>query len=151
MRTTPLHPKTNPTASVLCALSLLAAAGTAQTQSSVTLYGIVDAAARYSSGLDAAYNGSAISHFVVNSGINNTSRFGLRGVEDLGGGLKAVFNLESGINVDTGAQANATKLFDSAATGPARRLGNGHLRPPDHRAGRHPRHRGSAGRALSQR
>lgn len=99
----------------LLALSLLAA-GTAQAQSTVTVYGIVDAAVRYGSGLDAAYNGSNASDFAVNSGINNTSRFGLRGTEDLGGGLKAVFNLESGINVDTGAQANATKLFDRAAT-----------------------------------
>ena len=99
----------------LVALSLLAA-GTAQAQSSVTVYGILDAAVRFSSGLDAAYNGSATSSVAVNSGINNTSRFGLRGVEDIGGGLKVVFNLESGVNVDTGAQANATKLFDRAAT-----------------------------------
>jgi predicted porin len=104
------HPK------ALCALALLAAAGAAQAQSSVTVYGILDAAVRYSSGLDAAYNGSATSSAAVNSGINNTSRFGLRGTEDLGGGLKAVFTLESGINLDTGAQANATKLFDRAAS-----------------------------------
>jgi predicted porin len=99
----------------LVALSLLAA-GAVQAQSGVTVYGILDASVRYSSGLDAAYNGTNTSDFAVNSGINNTSRFGLRGTEDLGDGLKAVFNLESGINVDTGAQANATKLFDRAAT-----------------------------------
>jgi predicted porin len=80
------------------------------------VYGILDAAVRYSRGLDAANGASNSSHFAVNSGINNTSRFGLRGTEDLGGGLKAVFTLESGINLDTGAQANATKLFDRAAT-----------------------------------
>ncbi len=51
----------------------------------------------------------------MNSGINTTSRFGFRGSEDLGGGLKAIFNLESGINLDTGASVSATKLFDRAA------------------------------------
>lgn len=97
------------------ALSLLAA-GAAQAQGSVTLYGVVDAAVRYGSGLDANNSGSAKSSSAISSGIDNTSRFGMRGVEDLGGGLKAVFNLESGVNLDTGAQANATKLFDRAAT-----------------------------------
>jgi predicted porin len=43
----------------------------------------------------------------VISGGMNTSRWGLRGSEDLGGGLKAVFNLEGGILMDTGAQDGA--------------------------------------------
>ncbi|MBF9264389.1 porin [Acidovorax cattleyae] len=50
----------------------------------------------------------------IASGVDNTSRFGLRGREDLGGGLHAVFNLETGLNLDTGTQANATKFFDRA-------------------------------------
>ena len=95
--------------------SILASACAAQAQSNVTLYGILDAAVRTSSGLDAAYAGSATHSTVVNSGINTTSRFGFRGSEDLGGGLKAVFNLESGVNIDTGASASATKLSDRAA------------------------------------
>jgi hypothetical protein len=41
------------------------------------------------------------------SGGKNTSRWGLRGTEDLGGGLKAVFNLEGGILMDTGAADGA--------------------------------------------
>ena len=72
------------------------AAGTAAAQSSVTLYGIVDAAARQ------VKNGSAGSQKQLASGAGATSRFGLRGVEDLGGGLRAGFFLESGIAIDTG-------------------------------------------------
>ena len=72
------------------------AAGTAAAQSSVTLFGIVDAAARQ------VKNGSAGSQKQLASGAGATSRFGLRGVEDLGGGLRAGFHLESGIGVDTG-------------------------------------------------
>jgi predicted porin len=80
---------------VFC-LSLLACACTAQAQSSVTIYGILDSSVRYSSGLDAAYAGSATNTTAINSGVNTTSRFGFRGTEDLGGGLSAIFNLESG-------------------------------------------------------
>lgn len=78
----------------LAALSAFAAG--AYAQSSVTLYGIVDAAARQ------VKNGSAGSQKQLASGSNATSRWGLRGVEDLGGGMKAGFTLESGIGLDTG-------------------------------------------------
>jgi GBP family porin len=43
---------------------------------------------------------------------SDTSLFGFRGVEDLGGGLSAYFKLESGISPDLGAQGNATRLFN---------------------------------------
>ena len=79
---------------VLVAAAL--SAGTAAAQSSVTLFGIVDAAARQ------VKNGSAGSQKQLASGAGATSRFGLRGVEDLGGGLRAGFHLESGISLDTG-------------------------------------------------
>lgn len=100
----------------LAALALLAAAGHASAQSTVTIYGILDSGLRYSNGLTAANAGSNSTATAINSGIDATSRFGFRGVEDLGGGLKATFNLESGINLDTGASVSATKLFDRAAT-----------------------------------
>ena len=99
----------------LAGLALLAATGVASAQSSVTIYGILDASVRYADGLDAAYAGSATSTTAINSGVNTTNRWGLRGTEDLGGGLSAIFNLEGGINVDTGASSSATKLFDRAA------------------------------------
>ena len=99
---------------VFC-LSLLACACTAQAQSSVTIYGILDVSVRYADGLDPAYAGSSTSTTAINSGVNTTNRWGLRGAEDLGGGLSAIFNLEGGINTDTGASSSATKLFDRAA------------------------------------
>lgn len=66
-------------------------------QSSVTLYGLMDA------GLAHIDNVAGASSNQVRSGSALTSRFGLRGSEDLGGGLSAIFNLESGIWADTGA------------------------------------------------
>ena len=78
----------------LIALAVLAASGAAMAQSSVTLYGVADAGVTYLNGLD---NWSG-----VTSGNNLTSRLGFRGVEDLGGGLKANFVLEGGINLDSG-------------------------------------------------
>jgi len=67
-------------------------------QTNVTLYGIADAGIGFvdtdAAGADAA--------LVVNSGYMSTSRFGVRGTEDLGGGLKATFNLEAGVSYDTG-------------------------------------------------
>ena len=78
----------------LIALAVLAASGAAMAQSSVTLYGVADAAVTYVNGLD---NWTGLS-----SGANKTSRLGFRGVEDLGGGLKANFVLEGGFNLDAG-------------------------------------------------
>ncbi|AFR18913.1 porin [Burkholderia pseudomallei] len=75
------------------------ASGHALAQSSVTLYGIMDAGIEYVN--HAAPDGGGA--FRMKSGNKNTSRWGLRGVEDLGGGLKAVFRLESGIDLANGA------------------------------------------------
>jgi predicted porin len=81
---------------VLAALSLN---GAAQAQTNVQVYGIMDAGVE---AVDhAGANGAGLVRVV--SGGKNTSRWGLRGSEDLGGGLKAVFNLEGGVLMDTGA------------------------------------------------
>jgi predicted porin len=67
-------------------------------QTNVTLYGVVDAA------IESADDGGARGRVVrVQSGDQSTSRIGFRGTEDLGNGLKAIFNLEAGIAIDTGA------------------------------------------------
>ena len=80
----------------IVALAVLGSfAGVASAQSSVTLFGVMDAAMRYTSA-----NNQNLSSLV--SGGNSTSRLGVRGVEDLGGGLKAGFWLESAVNVDSG-------------------------------------------------
>ena len=81
----------------------------------VTLYGVVDLGLRNGSGLSASNAPTAGSSRSLGSGIHTTSRWGLRGSEDLGGGAKALFNLESGLNADTGAPANASKYFDRAS------------------------------------
>ncbi|HEX8612151.1 MAG TPA: porin [Telluria sp.] len=71
----------------------------ASAQSSVTIYGVADAAlAKEDTGAPGG------SRTVVNSGNQSTSRIGFRGVEDLGNGLSAVFNIEAGVALDTGKQ-----------------------------------------------
>ncbi|ALK98286.1 porin [Massilia sp. WF1] len=85
---------------VLAALSLNTAA---QAQTNVQVYGLIDAGVEHLT--NAGPNGADMTRVI--SGGKNTSRWGFRGTEDLGGGLKAVFNLEGGILLDTGAQDGA--------------------------------------------
>ena len=92
----------------LIALAVLAASGAAMAQSSVTLFGVVDATYAYGSGSVA--NRSQL----TNSGYNS-SRLGFRGVEDLGGGLSASFWLEAGLNNDNGT-GGVTNTNNQAAT-----------------------------------
>ncbi|MBA5688431.1 porin [Rugamonas apoptosis] len=66
-------------------------------QSNVTIYGTVDA------GIVSERGGAAGTVTKVTSGVASASRLGFKGTEDLGGGLSAVFVLESGIKADTGA------------------------------------------------
>ena len=82
----------------LIALAVLAASGAAMAQSSVTLFGIVDTAFGY---VDKA-NAAGDSVYGLSTSGNATSRLGFRGVEDLGGGLKAGFWLEGEIFGDDG-------------------------------------------------
>jgi len=81
----------------LAAMACLAASG-AHAQSAVTLYGLLDTGIDYAS--EAAPNGHSMTR--VSSGGMNTSRWGIKGTEDLGGDLKAVYQLEGGILMDTG-------------------------------------------------
>jgi len=91
--------------SMLALAALTAFAGAASAQSSVTLFGIVDAGvARVSAGGKSAIG-------ISNSGINS-SRLGFRGVEDLGGGLQAGFWLEGQLFNDVGQGSNATTGFN---------------------------------------
>jgi predicted porin len=79
----------------LVALAVLAASGAAMAQSSVTLFGIVDAG--YAVG-----NGSISDKTSMRNSGYNSSRLGFRGVEDLGGGMKAGFHLEGALSNDDG-------------------------------------------------
>lgn len=89
----------------------LLCAGGALAQSSVTVYGRVDAGLRYVSNTD-AQGGSTTS---VDNGALSGSRLGFTGTEDLGGGLKAMFTLESGLNPDTGTLAQGGRMFGRQA------------------------------------
>jgi len=82
--------------SLLALAALGVFAGAAHAQSSVTLYGIIDAGFLYSN------NSAGQKQYALNSGNVQGSRWGLRGTEDLGGGLKALFVLENGFNVFNG-------------------------------------------------
>jgi predicted porin len=84
-------------------------ASVAHAQSSVTLYGLLDAGLTYTSNVD--HN----SKWAAGSGGINQSMFGLRGSEDLGNGLKAIFTLESGFNVNNGRFANNNGMFNRQA------------------------------------
>ncbi len=86
---------------LVAAAALLAVAGAAQAQSSVKLYGYVEAAV--GSFEDAHAKGTKTRATKVESGQMMTSFIGLSGSEDLGGGLKAEFALESFLASDTGA------------------------------------------------
>ncbi|MBA4176586.1 MAG: hypothetical protein C0505_08485 [Leptothrix sp. (in: Bacteria)] len=92
--------------------ALTAFAGVASAQSSVTLFGIVDAAARD------VKNGSTGSLKTPSSGGGGASRLGLRGIEDLGGDLRAGFRLEGQVDTDTGNSAfNFTRRSTASLIG----------------------------------
>ncbi|WP_353233988.1 porin [Diaphorobacter ruginosibacter] len=82
----------------LIALAVLASSGAAMAQSSVTLFGIVDTGIGYVNKSNAAGD----SKYGMYTSGNYTSRIGFRGVEDLGGGLKAGFWLEGELFADDG-------------------------------------------------
>src|SRR5262245_40141640 len=90
----------------LIALAVLAAAGAASAQSSVALFGIIDATYAYGKGNG---TGSTKKNQLTNSGYN-ASRLGFRGTEDLGSGMSASFWLEAGLVNDDGqgVATNAT-------------------------------------------
>lgn len=78
----------------------------AHAQSSVTLYGVIDAGLTYTS------NVGGKSDWQQTSGGVSQSRFGLKGSEDLGNGLKAIFTLESGFNLNNGRYGNNGSEFN---------------------------------------
>lgn len=98
----------------LLAAALLAGfAGAASAQSSVTLYGIIDGGIRYQ---NISYaNGDGVSNFGAAYGTQSGNRFGLRGVEDLGGGNRVFFQLENGFNLGNGTAEQDGRLFGRAA------------------------------------
>lgn len=84
-------------------------ASAAHAQSSVTLYGLIDAGITYTN------NQGGHSAWQETSGSVNGSRWGLRGAEDLGGGLKAIFVLENGFGINNGALKQNGREFGRQA------------------------------------
>jgi len=96
----------------LVALAVLGAfAGAASAQSSVTMYGIIDVNFQINDPKAAGTTSTS----GINSGHQFGSRFGVRGSEDLGGGLAAIFTIESGFNPDLGTSAQGGRLFGRQA------------------------------------
>lgn len=89
----------------LIALAVMAAAGAASAQSSVTLFGIVDATLNWSKSSGGTLTGAGDTRFRVTNSGYNSSRLGFRGTEDLGGGMSASFWLEAALNNDDGTGA----------------------------------------------
>jgi predicted porin len=104
----------------LVALAALAAAGAASAQSSVTLFGIVDAGVSYFENEN--YAGTSASRTELRNSGYNSSRIGFRGTEDLGGGLAASFWLEAALGNDDGTAGAGTigtassQLFNRRST-----------------------------------
>jgi predicted porin len=94
------------TAVALCGLSTIPANAA---ESNVVLYGAVDAALAYTS------NQQGHANTYLRSGNKDGSRFGLRGTEDLGGGIELLFTLEAGFNLDDGSSLQAGSLFNRQA------------------------------------
>ena len=105
---------------LLAAALVTGFAGVAHAESSVTLYGLVDAGYGYQN-VETKYRGDYVHGKVsernigVRSGVMNGNRWGLKGSEDLGNGTSAIFVLESGFNLDDGTSAQSGRLFGRQA------------------------------------
>ncbi|MGI4814150.1 MAG: porin [Janthinobacterium lividum] len=96
----------------LAGLGLLTGAGAVRAQSSVTLYGVIDV------GIDWNNNSGGQKLWHMQDGTYDGmygSRWGLKGIEDLGGGWKALFVLENGFNLNNGSLGQSGRMFGRQA------------------------------------
>lgn len=113
--------------SILTLVALGAFTDVTRAQSSLTLYGVVDAPLEYVTHMANGAPSANLATGAVNAqpggsrfGLNpsgglSNSRWGLSGVEDLGGGLQAVFTLESGFGLTSGALQQGGRMFGRQA------------------------------------
>ena len=95
----------------LLALALIGAfTGAASAQTNVTIYGVADVGITHTRS-----NTPNSATWGMGSGIQSGSRLGFKGTEDLGGGLSAIFQLENGFGVDTGALGQGGRIFGRQA------------------------------------
>ncbi|WP_151638832.1 porin [Noviherbaspirillum aerium] len=117
---------------IIALAALAAVCGSAAAQTNITIYGVADV------GLTRSDTSTTEAVWGLGSGIQSGSRIGFRGTEDLGGGLSAIFTLENGYNIDTGALGQGGRLFGRQAfVGLAGGFGTvrfGRLDTPLHRA-----------------
>src|SRR5690606_41569682 len=106
------------TKTLLAGAILAGIGGTAYAETSVTLYGLIDVGITYQRGKVGTddvnrpqYGGDYQSRIGMTDGIQSGSRWGLRGTEDLGDGLSAVFVLESGFGARNGESKQGDRLF----------------------------------------
>lgn len=90
---------------ILAAATLAAATGSVYAQTNVNIFGMLD------TGLVRETGGAAGNVTKMSSGVQLGSRLGFRGTEDLGGGTSALFWIESGFDVSTGASQQGGLLF----------------------------------------
>ncbi|CAG9200494.1 Putative porin [Paraburkholderia tropica] len=95
------------------AATLASIAGVAHAQSSVTLYGALDTSVAFF-GNQKGTHGSG-NTFQMMSGNVSPNLWGLKGTEDLGSGLSAIFKIESGFNIDNGKSGQGGRLFGRTA------------------------------------
>src|SRR5690606_7122363 len=101
---------------LLAAALALGFAGVAQAETSVTLYGVLDGGLGYQK-VEAEGLGIAdAKKFGLVDGVQAGNRWGLRGTEDLGNGLQAIFQIESGFSLGNGNSGQGNRLFGRHAT-----------------------------------
>ncbi|SFT85472.1 porin [Paraburkholderia aspalathi] len=94
---------------IIAVASLAILSSAAQAQSTVTLYGVID------EGFDFTNNVGGNKSYSLQSGYLQGSRWGLKGAEDLGGGVKTVFQLENGFDVNSGRLGQGGLMFGRQA------------------------------------
>lgn len=99
----------------LAAAALLGAFAGSAVAADVMLYGVVDYGLQYTHVDSDKANTDAVDNFQLSSGNQSGARFGLKGSEDLGNGVKAGFHLENGFSADTGSLAQNSRLFGREA------------------------------------
>ena len=102
----------------LIAVAVLGATAFSVQAADVTMYGKVDTGLRYQTNeiTDGGQAQVDEDTFSMENGLNSASRFGVKGSEDLGNGMKVSFQLENGFKADSGEFKTSGKLFDRQAT-----------------------------------
>ena len=102
----------------LIAVAVLGATAFSVQAAEVTMYGKVDLGLQYKTSEVTVGDQAKIDEdtFSMENGRNSASRFGIKGSEDLGNGMKVSFQLENGFKADSGEFKTSGKLFDRQAT-----------------------------------